>query len=138
MELRLYYPAGEDGMCKFDRMATYQEVYDKLKATLKAAPGTEEGAKNWKGEPICLLDELDYFSFGGMRANRDAQIPLNTHWIACYAVEGGSEGHYIHVEFIVSQDYGEATRDLAFLGKTFMGIDHALRIAGVLTKVFYY
>jgi hypothetical protein len=138
MDIWIYDEPGEDGMCKFNRMASYQAIYDELKKALQAEPYQDDpGALSYNGKPLTMLDELDYFSFGGMRTDRDKGIPINTHWFACYAVEGGSEGHYIHVDFIVTQDHGEATRDLAFLGKTFLGMDHALRVAGVLTKAFY-
>ena len=130
IDIWIYDEPGEDGMCKFNRMASYQAIYDELKKALQGEPGREPDSRS-------LFDELDYFSFGGMRADRDKGIPINTHWFACYAVEGGSEGHYIHVDFIVTQDQGEARRKLAFLGKTFLGMDHALRVAGVLTKAFY-
>ena len=46
-------------------------------------------------------------------------------WIACYAVTGCSEGHYIHVDVIASG--GE--RNLLFLGKTFQGKSFATKVA---------
>jgi len=51
-------------------------------------------------------------------------------WIACFAVTGGSEGHYIHVEALL----GEHRMPL-FLGKTFQGMDHALAIASACAKL---
>jgi len=53
-----------------------------------------------------------------------ALIP-NPRWIACYAVTGGSEGHYVHVDLIGSEE----ARKLVFLCKTFEGMDHAYKIA---------
>ncbi len=58
--------------------------------------------------------------FGGV-----LQWPDNIKWIACYAVTGGSEGHYIHVDLIDR----EGRRTLTFLGKTFQGMAHAQAIA---------
>lgn len=53
------------------------------------------------------------------------QWPDNIHWIACYAVTGGSEGHYIHIDLIDR----DGNRTLTFLGKTFQGMQHARCIA---------
>jgi len=51
-------------------------------------------------------------------------------WIACYAVTGSNEGHYIHVDCV----YNDQTRDMIFLGKTFQGMDHAQRIACICAE----
>ncbi len=45
-------------------------------------------------------------------------------WISCFAVTGGSEGHYVHIEIIDGDK-----RTLLYLGKTFEGMDHAYKIA---------
>ena len=58
--------------------------------------------------------------------------PLDHAWLAVFAVTGGSEGHYIHVEAIWRDDN---RRELLFLGKTFQGMDHALEIVKVLCKI---
>lgn len=54
-----------------------------------------------------------------------ATWPDRYRWIACYAVTGGSEGHYIHVDIV----YDDKRRDLVFLGKTFQGMGHAQKMA---------
>lgn len=51
--------------------------------------------------------------------------PKRWCWIACYAVTGGSEGHHIHIDVIT----GQHKRKLEILGKTFRGMEHALKIA---------
>jgi hypothetical protein len=51
--------------------------------------------------------------------------PRLVKWIACYVVTGASEGHYIHVDLI----YHDNSRQLVFLGKTFLGAQHAQAIA---------
>ena len=51
--------------------------------------------------------------------------PLKYAWVACYAVTGGSEGHYIHIDVITRDD----KRILMSLGKTFEGMERALEIA---------
>lgn len=60
----------------------------------------------------------------------DTTVPFfslvaDLRWIACYAVTGNSEGHYVHVDLIGS----EGQRRLVFLCKTFEGMDHAYKIA---------
>lgn len=61
----------------------------------------------------------------GHRLNILSNWPDDVHWIACYAVRGSSEGHYIHVDLIRTDE----SRDLVFLGKTFQGMQHAQLIA---------
>lgn len=61
----------------------------------------------------------------GFNINARSEWPDNVKWIACYAVTGGSEGHYIHVDVI----YTDQRRDMAFMGKTFQGMAHAQAIA---------
>lgn len=94
---------------------TVQEIYDEVKAHLK-----QNG----------FYDEMDYFGTGGAK---DSQSPFpQWHWIACYAVQGGSEGHYIHVDTINSKG-----RETIFTGKTFHGMEHALKISNELTRLFW-
>ena len=52
--------------------------------------------------------------------------------IACYPVEGSSEGHYIHVEAYgmrSPQQTGMVPVRYLFVGKTFKGMEHAALIA---------
>jgi hypothetical protein len=46
------------------------------------------------------------------------------HHLACFAVTGGSEGHYIHVELLAGEE-----RIPLFVGKTFEGMPHAWKVA---------
>jgi hypothetical protein len=80
------------------------------------------------GEP--LIDE--YVSDIASREAPGARWPLHASWIAVFAVTGGSEGHYVHVEALHSHSN---TRQLLFLAKTFRGFDHALRIVASLSKI---
>jgi hypothetical protein len=50
--------------------------------------------------------------------------------IAIFAVTGGSEGHYVHVENL----HNEKHRCL-MLAKTFRGMDFALSLVSALTKI---
>jgi hypothetical protein len=58
--------------------------------------------------------------------------------VMVYAVEGGSEGHYVHIDVrIMGDSYEPPTVRGMFLLKTFLGLRHAQRLANVLTEAFY-
>jgi hypothetical protein len=94
-----------------------------------------------------LYDSLDYFS---PNSNYSDSIPHDTlwgdlwcfrgkcyRWIACFAVTGASEGHYIHVDLIGTQgphDAADARLNL-FLGKTLDGMERACEIATLLAHL---
>lgn len=59
---------------------------------------------------------------------------LRYRWIAVFAVTGGSEGHYVHVDLLWQKEWQEGRVSL-FLAKTFGGHETAVRIAGVLARV---
>ena len=94
---------------------TIQQVYRELVEILK-----ENG----------IYGEIEYFN--PMSYQEKEMFPIY-RWVGCFAVEGGNEGHYIHVEVINL----EGERNLLYVGKTFEGIDHALKLSNVLTKAFY-
>ncbi len=85
-------------------------MFDQLAEALKA-----EGLIDEYFEPGCELAHDNTF---------DEPMPRNVRWVAAWAVTGGSEGHYIHVELVY-----EDRRVLLALGKTFLGWDHAWTIA---------
>jgi hypothetical protein len=62
----------------------------------------------------------------------DIEWPSRIRWLACYAVTGGSEGHYVHIDALMLEGEGRdqhlVVRPL-FLGKTFQGMVHAQAIA---------
>lgn len=103
------------GYFRFVRMKTAKEVFIELKARLEA-----DGL---------IPDE--YFS---VRVGLDGEIPIPKDWwrVVCYALKGSSEGHYIHIGIIRSEGQ---YHDL-FLGKTFQGLEYALKVAGACTKCF--
>lgn len=154
----------EDGHCKRTRMRTLMEVFKDLDARLEvficnyckherkprcrkthgADYGGDACPECGKGEYEALIDE--YFS----GPSADGPVPHDYRWVACFAVTGGSEGHYIHVDFMVpvdrmvasEGDFGEKQHELSIapgcrlwrnvrlaLGKTFKGMDHACEIA---------
>ena len=94
---------------------TVHEVYSELVAILK-----ENG----------IYNEIDYFS---SMSYKGKEIFPKYRWVGCFAIEGGNEGHYIHVETIDV----EGIRALLYVGKTFEGLDHALKLSNMLTKAFY-
>jgi hypothetical protein len=87
---------------------------------------------------IQQLDEaLEYFSVSVLaRHDNPGRLdqPIGPYWwIACYAVTGTSEGHYVHVDRIWSEPYGRAEhREPLFLVKTFSGYGRACAIAAHL------
>jgi hypothetical protein len=101
----------------------------------------------WAGRKLQELwqDIMDSFGEAGVEVDEYFSIdcacitpltdmfPERPRWVCVYAVEGGSEGHYIHVETIDSHH----VRHIWFLGKTFQGLDHALKMANHLTRIFY-
>jgi len=70
--------------------------------------------------------------------HRESQAFLDTlrekfryRWIACYAVTGGNEGWWVHVDFVLD-GYGDGNKVTVQHGgtcKTFHGRDHAQKIA---------
>lgn len=69
-----------------------------------------------------LVDEYFTVACG---VNTQAEWPADVRWVACFPVTGGNEGHYVHVEVVLS----DGSRKLLFLGKTFKGMAHAAKIA---------
>jgi hypothetical protein len=128
IDLEYYTEPDEKGYIRVERMATYGEV--------------DTALREWLGRET-ILNEMDCFGYSGDQKYekgvdwRKVELPRRIRWIACYAVQGGSEGHYIHVDFITSDDMGDHKRQLAYLGKTFQGLDHAVKVAGELTRAFY-
>jgi hypothetical protein len=68
-----------------------------------------------------------------MRREIDKKESTDYIRLGCFAVEGGSEGHYIHVAIITADNYSETI----YLGKTFMGLEHALKVSNICTQAFY-
>ena len=117
-----------DGYLYVTRYHTWQEVFNDLARALRALPDDAEP----DGSTCPVIDE--YFSPGWYTSEKRANEPVpRARWIACYAVTGGSEGHYIHVDLIVdggADGYERHAIPLA-LGKTFRGMAHAQRIASL-------
>ncbi len=111
-----------DGYVRDEVGKTVEDVFAYVKAQLKTyATGHEE----YGG----IIDE--YLSNS---ERRPGTWPIRARWIAVYAVTGGSEGHYVHVDAIEDTETGRTCSGL-FLAKTFRGYDHACEIARVLGKI---
>lgn len=102
------------GYLRFIRMKTLQEVFNELKKWLKVEN---------------LLPE-EYFDLRSHQC--EMPIPREYWRMVSFAVKGSSEGHYIHIGLILK---GGQYQDL-FLGKTFQGLDYALKVANACTKAF--
>lgn len=113
------------GFCLFERMATYAECQQAIENHLRSINFDHQGDK------ITLWDALDYFHVSGdVRFDKGFdpeknQIP-GFRYLEISAVQGSSEGHYLHVK-ATDADSGES-RGL-FLGKTFLGLKIAYEIA---------
>ncbi len=83
-----------------------------------------------------LLADLEGISQVYRMFEPQAEFPR--YWrLACYAVTGASEGHYVHVDALVPREdakppYVEAVP--VFLGKTFRGMDFAYRVAAACAR----
>lgn len=81
-----------------------------------------------------LWDTLDYFREypPTLRGTPPSTWPYPYNHIACFAVTGGNEGHYIYVHAFCQEQKGYAPK-LVFCGKTFSGMEAALKISNALT-----
>lgn len=124
IEIEKYEPHPEKkGYLIYTGNISIKEVYKQLKERLE-----KDGL---------LPDE--YFSIScSYDYKEDAPFPDNYRWIACYAVTGGSEGHYIHVDILAPLELSpiKTIREskLIYLGKTFQGFDFAARVAVACAK----
>lgn len=118
IEIEVYKPVeGRPGYSEYSHSRTRIEVLMELNKRLQR-----------KAKDLGL--ELDDGPFSVFARDRDLPWP-RYRWIAVFAVTGGSEGHYVHVEAI---NNNENTRELIYLLKTFQGLEHAYRIAAIAAK----
>jgi len=129
------------GYVKRERMRTLEEVFQDLHKRLDVVICDKCGHerprkageycskhKGCGGEYSWFLDEYFHGPDPLERTNKNP-VPHNWRWIACYPVTGGSEGHYVHVEFIVDNGKAGLEHVRLALGKTFKGFDHAAEMA---------
>lgn len=65
---------------------------------------------------------------------RRNQLIGKYRWIACYAVTGGNEGHYVHVDRIWDPDHDDRQLEQLITIKTFGGYDEACAIAAYVGR----
>jgi hypothetical protein len=108
---------GEDGFLHYVKSRTIGEIGADLARHLKKEGLEEEGVSR-------LVD-------------KETPFPKKWRWIACFAVTGSNEGHYVHVE--VFEDgvdmKGKHTAILLFLVKTFNGLERAQQIAAACARL---
>jgi len=140
------------GMGEPHEHKSYELVLEDWAPIVEKATGEKTGLSNYVGgrklseihkklvdgieSAGLMLDE--YFSL-----STDAE--LNRHWetwpedvrrIAVFAVQGGSEGHYVHVDVYTSSTSKPSTKvTTVFILKTFLGMEHALRLSNELTRI---
>lgn len=157
----------EQSYIKRERMRTLREVYLDLRRRIdlvccekcswhrKRKSWDDFDAKCLKCGADCYWFIDEYFSGPDtLDKFNDAPVPHDFRSIACYPVTGGSEGHYVHIEFHspideleasvdgIPNDFGEGVRIVRpvgrqtlwkitrlALGKTFRGMDHAAEMA---------
>jgi hypothetical protein len=76
-------------------------------------------------------------TFRGQKGN-EIEWPERARGVACYAVTGGSEGHYVHVDVTLPDHHPEVgCRSVlpVFLCKTFQGMAHAQKMAAKLAEL---
>ncbi|MHB1134265.1 MAG: hypothetical protein ACYC4L_17995 [Chloroflexota bacterium] len=122
IELFVYVPDPEQpGYSKLSHTKTIGEVLGILNARIRASdfPVDEYGFDPWQ----CNANILN------------ERWPEQYAWVACYAVTGGSEGHYIHVDLLHVGKEGETSLRHVFLAKTFLGWDYACGIASTAGRL---
>lgn len=109
----------KEGYLKLERRKSFLEVFNEV---INAVKDENE------------FSELDYFLLDHEIRHgkyKKALFPKVYKFI-CYANEGANEGHYIHVDILTEEGL------VNFItAKTFLGIEHALKLSNILTKAFY-
>jgi len=149
-ELAELYVLGEPNETK-----PYELVLEDWAPVVEKSTGEETGyIRRASGRPLSeILKKLssrledaglivdEYFDVGpGARYTREwTHWPDNVHRIAVFAVEGGSEGHYVHVDIYHKDDPYDRELKVTnvFLLKTFLGMEHALRLSNELTRLIH-
>lgn len=103
-------------LCDFVRENTLRETIDGRRFDDVVEGGLSFKALEWGG--LSATDALPVY-----------------RWCAVYAVTGGSEGHYIHVDLLVDTNKKELERIPLALGKTFEGLDAAYRACAILAEL---
>lgn len=126
------HPIGQPTIAPIDlEQTTIQDIAYQLRKELET-----EGSVGPSVDYCSVSSALDYTTVKGrMVANPGRRNqPIGTYrWIACYAVTGGSEGHYIHVDRIWDEGADRHLENLITI-KTFGGYDEACAIAAYVGR----
>ena len=116
---------------------TAHEAAQLLRAGLEQLPNPLADPRPDGSKPN-LYDALDYLTPAGLDWRDDPPLPEHYQWVACYAVTGNSEGHYIHVDVVLNgytMPQERTTVQHIALGKTFCGWDVACLVAAACSKL---
>lgn len=69
------------------------------------------------------------------RSGSAAPWPTDVRWIACYAVTGANEGHYVHVDAIRTHSRGPSTVQQLLIVKVLTGREAALAVSALCARV---
>ena len=109
IEVEVYEEVEGENFLRYTHNRTILSIFTELKKRLE-----EDG----------LLPE-EYFSMGArLELDKRTEEEFPSGWIACYAVTGASEGHYIHVDVLNTNKPNHV-----FVGKTFKGLEFAVKVA---------
>lgn len=97
-----------------------------------------EIARTLRAELESIDDAMDYLHVSSQISYtaREHEPIGRYRWIACYAVTGGSEGHYVHVDriYLATPNAREFTHEPLLLVKTFGGYEKACQIAAYIGR----
>jgi hypothetical protein len=111
-----YYDVDEDGYIKNERGRPVADIVKDL--------NTAMGRLEWPPEEP-FGGKYEGFGHSWDSPGKRPIWPNEWSWIACFAVTGGSEGHYVHIEVI----HRGGTRQIMATHKTFGGRARAQLIA---------
>lgn len=124
IEIHQYETDAENpGYVRYSGNRPVGEVFTELKERLKA-------------ENLLPDEYFDLVYPDVVKPKLELEFP-RYRWIACYAVTGDSEGHYIHVDAVVPRtdlDSPIYQIVMVFLGKTFQDLDFALVVAAACAR----
>lgn len=121
VETQVWEPDTErPGYLRLVRPKTVREVYEELLAIV--------GTRSDYGNSVDVQGAEEYFSVS-IAAGEDGPWPDGR--VVVFAVTGGSEGHYTHVEVLDC----ERQHHCLILGKTFQGFDAAWDLAKRLARI---
>ena len=89
-----------------------------------------EVCKQFKEKYQEVYDNMEYFDIMEKYHGKDERPFPDFRWIAVFAVTGGSEGYYVHVETIIDEK-----RELIFLAKTLLDREHSFQIVRALSEI---